>query len=117
MGKHRGQYGRVWPLLHPRYRRVTTRAFWESCQRKRARVADGIEWISIKATDAYADRIALPLLGTVPVVAVSIEAKFEYLGAKRTVRDTVYWMRLNGKWIGLWEPETYRAYKAHRCPA
>ena len=24
----RGQYGKVWPLLHPRYQRVTTRAFW-----------------------------------------------------------------------------------------
>ena len=26
----RGQYGKVWPRLHPRYRAVTTRIFWES---------------------------------------------------------------------------------------
>src|SRR5262245_42749682 len=66
----RGQYGKVWPLLHPRYQRVTTRAFWEACQRKRARQTAGVKWISVKATQAYPDRITLPLLGSIPVVAV-----------------------------------------------
>ena len=85
----RGQYGKVWPLLHPRYQRVTTRAFWEKCQRKRAAKTAGVEWLSVKATDAYADRITLPLLGRVSVVAVSVEAKIDYLGTTRTVRDTL----------------------------
>src|SRR5262245_10967746 len=70
-----GQYGKVWSLLHPRYQRVTTRAFWEACQRKRARQTAGVKWISVKATDAYGpDRITLPLLGSIPVVAVRVEA-------------------------------------------
>ena len=113
----RGQYGRVWPILHPRYQRVTTRSFWEECQRKEARKTQGVEWLSIRATDAYGDRITLPLLGRVNVVAVSVEANVEYLGAKRTIRDTLYWMKVGGKWRGLWGPETYRAYRVHRCPA
>ena len=25
-----GQYGAAWAYLHPRFKRVTTRAFWES---------------------------------------------------------------------------------------
>ena len=112
----RGQYGRAWPLLHPRYQRVTTRAFWETCQRKQAQADPGIEWLSIRATDAYADRVTVPLLGRVSVVAVSIEAKYEYLGATRTARDTLYWTKVNGKWRGLWKPEQYRAYRAKRCP-
>jgi hypothetical protein len=113
----RAQYGKVWPLLHPRYQRVTTRAFWEACQRKRAKKTAGVEWLSVKATDAYSDRITLPLLGSIPVVAVSVEARNEYLGTKRTVRDTLYWTTLKWKWVVLWDRATYRAYKAHRCPA
>ena len=112
----RGQYGFVWPLLNPQYRRVTTRAFWEACQRKRARQTAGVKWISVKATDAYPDRITLPLLGAIPVVAISVEAKFTYLGSTRTVRDTFYWLNGDRGFTSLWDPATYRAYEAHRCP-
>jgi hypothetical protein len=113
----RGEYGKVWPLLHPRYQLVTTRAFWESCQRKKAASQTGIEWLSIKATDAYPDRVTLPLLGNVRVTAVTIEAKIEYLGSRHTVTDTNYWIKIGSRWRGTWKPEVYRAYKAHRCPA
>jgi hypothetical protein len=112
----RGQYGKVWPLLHPRYQRVTTRSFWEECQREQARKTVGIEWLSVRATDAYDDKVTLPLLGRVSAVAVSMEAKIDYLGLKRTIRDTVYWAKVSGRWRGLWKPETYRAYQADRCP-
>lgn len=113
----RGQYGRVWPLLHPRYQRVTTRAFWEACQRKRARKTAGVKWLSVKAPVAYPTGVTLPLLGSIPVVAVIVDSKFKHLGKTQTVRDTHYWAPLNGWWVALWDPETYRAYKAHRCPA
>ena len=125
----RGQYGKVWPLLHPRYQRVTTRAFWEACQRKHARKTAGVKWLSVKATAAYPDRVTLPLLGKVPAVAVIVEAKIKHGGRTQTVRDTHYWAPLHwtvgrdgsvtgdGNWVSLWDPVTYRAYKAHRCPA
>jgi hypothetical protein len=113
----RGQYGKVWPLLHPRYQRVTTRAFWEACQRKRAQKKAGVEWISVKSTGAYPDRITLPLLGSIPVVAVGIEARLKYRGTMQTVRETHYWTPYGSWWASLWEPATYRAYKAHRCPS
>jgi hypothetical protein len=79
-----------------------------------------VKWISVKATAAYPDRITLPLLGSIPVVAISVEAKNRYHGSTRTVRDTHYWTntKLNGyeAFTSLWDPATYRAYKAHRCP-
>ena len=103
-------------FLHPRYQRATTRAFWESCKRKAAAKQTGIEWLSIKAIDAYPDRVTLPLLGTIPVIAVTVEAKFTYLGTKHTVSDTNYWAKVVPQWKGFWKPEQYRAYKAHRCP-
>ena len=111
------QYGKVWPRLHPRYQRVTTRAFWENCQRKAGTKAAGTEWLSIKATDSFPDRLSFPLLGTLRVTAVTIEARIvTYLGTRHTVRDTRYWIKLGSTWRGLWQAETYRAYKAHRCP-
>jgi hypothetical protein len=112
----RGQYGKVWVLLHPRYQRVVGRAFWESCQRRRARKTVGVEWLSVRATDDYRDRLPFALLGTLSVTAVSLEAKIDYLGTKRTIRDTIYWIRVGGRWRGLWDRATYRAYATKRCP-
>jgi len=112
----RGQYGKIWPSLHPRYRAVTTRAFWESCQRKRADARAGVEVLSVKVSETYPDRITLPLLGRVAVTAVSVELRVNYLGEPSTVRDTLYVMKVSGTWFGLWDPETYRAYRAKRCP-
>jgi len=40
-------------------------------------------------------------------------ARCKYRGTTHKVSDTNYWKRLNGVWRGLWQPETYRAYKAH----
>jgi hypothetical protein len=112
----RGQYGRVWVRLHPAHQRVTSRAFWESCQRKRAAATAGIDWLSIKATATYPDRVVVPVLGLTRVTAVTITARYKYLGSRHTESDTNYWKRVNGIWRGLWQPETYRAYKTGHCP-
>jgi hypothetical protein len=111
------QYGKVWAYLHPRYQRVTTRAFWESCKRKLAEER-GVVFFDVQAIDAYPDRVTLPLLGTTRVIAVTLEAKM--IDHQRTVGvtyDTHLWVKVGSEWKGLWTPEQYRAYKAHRCPA
>jgi len=111
------QYGKVWASLHPRYRLVTTRAFWESCKRKEAQKRAWIEWGSIRAIDAYPDRVTLPLLGTIRVTAVTLLAEIaDAAGTPGTIIDTHLWVKLGSHWKGLWTPEQYRAYKAHRCP-
>ena len=56
-------------------------------------------------------------MGTISVTAVTIEAKVDYLGAKRTISDTNYCVKVGSAWKGFWKPEDYRAYKARRCPA
>jgi hypothetical protein len=110
-------YGEVWAHLHPRYQRVTTRAFWESCKRKLA-AKRGVTWIEVRAIDAYPDRVTLPLLGTIRVTAVSLQATVEDRnGTFGTASDTHLLVKVGSEWKGLWTPEQYRAYKAHRCPA
>jgi hypothetical protein len=84
---------------------VTTREFWESCQRKAASANSGVEWLSIRVTSTYPDRLRFPLLGLTSVTAVTVTARIEYLGAKHTISDTNYWVRVAGKWRGLWKPE------------
>jgi hypothetical protein len=111
------QYGAVWAYLHPRYQRVTTRAFWESCKRK---LADkrGVEFFDVRAIDAYPDRVTLPLLGTTRVTAVTLQAKFvDRQGGFGTASDTHLWVKVGSEWKALWTLEQYRAYKAHHCPA
>ena len=104
-----GQYGKVWARLHPRYQRVTTREFWESCQRKRAAARAGVDWLSIKVDATYPDRRRFPVLGLTNVTAVTVSARVELLGTKHTITDTNYWVKIGGKWRGLFDPADYRA--------
>jgi hypothetical protein len=80
-----------------------------------SRVVD-IEWLSIRVTDIYPDRLRLPLLGRVRVTAVTVTARIRYLSDERTVTDTNYWVKVGDTWRGLWDPEAYAAYAKHRCP-
>jgi hypothetical protein len=112
------QYGQVWARLHPSYQQVTTRAFWGSCQLEVAAQAAELEWVSVKATDAYPDRVKRPLLGTVPVTVVTIQAQAKINGKTPiTFTDTNYWVKVGSSWRALWKPDTYAAYSARGCPA
>jgi hypothetical protein len=112
----RGQYGKVWSRLHPRHQRVTSREFWESCQRKRANAVASVEWLSIRVTSTYPDRVRIPGLGRTNVTALTTTARVEVLGTKRTISETNYWVRIGDMWRGLWDQETYAAYAKGRCP-
>ena len=114
----RAQYGKVWGKLHPRYQKVTTRAFWESCQRTKDGDAAGLVVHSVRATNEYADEIRFPLLGTQKVRAVTLEMRYSHplLGKNRKLTDTVYAVRWGATWKALWEPTTHSAYAKHRCP-
>jgi len=118
-GNVRAQYGKVWSKLHPRYQRVTTRAFWEACQRKKDKAAAGIDVHAIRAIDEYPDTVTLPVLGSVKVRAVTLEMRYSHplLGINKKMVDTVYALKWGSTWKGLWEPETYTAYAKWRCPA
>jgi hypothetical protein len=111
-----GQYGRVWQTLEPRYRRVVPRPVWEACQRRNAKRLEGAQVSGVKVTDSYPDVITLPLLGRKHVVAVTSQATVEIAGQRRTVTGTSYYAKVGGRWYALWQPETFRAYKARRCP-
>jgi hypothetical protein len=82
-----GQYGRVWQTLDPRFQKVTTRTFWESCKRKNA--PEGITVQSIKAIDSYSDSMTLPVVGHVNVEAVTLRMRYTHPALKgiQTVTD------------------------------
>lgn len=111
------QYGRVWQALDPRFQKVTTRAFWQSCKEKNGPAA--ITMRSLKAIDSYSDAMTLPVVGHVKVEAVTLQLKFTTpaLSGVQTVTDTVYFTRYRGTWKGLWTQADYQAYSHHRCPA
>lgn len=115
----RAQYGKVWSKLHPRYQRVTTRAFWESCQRKEAKDTAGLEVHSLTAIEEHPDIVTLPLLGKLKVRAVTMEMRYSHplLGNNKKLTDTVYAVKWGTTWKGLWKPESYAAYAKRRCPA
>jgi hypothetical protein len=114
----RAQYGKLWGTLHPRYQKVTTRTFWEFCQRTRDRDAAGLKVHSVKATAEYPDELRFPLLGTLKVRAVTLEMRYSHplLGKNRKLTDTVYVVRSGATWKALWEPTTHSAYAKRRCP-
>ena len=101
MGERTPEYGKVWATLHPRYQRVTTRAFWESCKRKLAEKR-GFSGFRIRAIDAYPDRVTLPLLGTIRVIAVTLQARIvdrqRDLG---TASDTHLWVKVGSRVEGV----------------
>jgi hypothetical protein len=114
----RAQYGTGWGKLHPRYQKVTTRAFWEYCQRIRDRDAAGLVVHAVKATNEYAAELKFPLLGTQKVRAVTLEMRYSHplVGKNRKLTDTVWVVRWGATWKVMWETTTYGAYAKHRCP-
>jgi hypothetical protein len=111
-----GQYGRVWARLHPRYRAVTTRAFWETCKRRRAAALRSVEWLGVRAVEQHPDRIRLPLLGSIKVTAVTLRVRYRSDDSVASETDTLYFRYDNGRWWGLWDSDAYRAYKSRTCP-
>jgi hypothetical protein len=116
-----GQFGKVWDTMHPTYQKIVGRSFWQSCKVAQANKtsAMGVEFdaSSVHVTDSFTDTITLPVLGRVNVTAVTLAAKFKYLGATHSVTDTVNYTKVGGKWKGLWTPAQFKAYKNHKCPA
>jgi hypothetical protein len=112
-----GQYGRIWQTLHPAYQKVVSRSFWQACKVASANKTASVDFASLDITDTYADTLTFPVLGRLDVTAVTASMKYKYLGTTHTTADTVYFIRVGGQWKGLWDTATYKAYKAHRCPA
>jgi hypothetical protein len=112
----RGQYGKVWAVIHPKYQAVTTRAAWEKCRRQKAAKIKGIEWLSFGAPKSSSATMKLPLLGSVKYEVVTVQARFKYRGTNYSDSSTIAWTIVNGHWRGLWSSREFADYKAGRCP-
>src|SRR5205823_4676761 len=74
------RFDRVWPTIHPRYRRLVSRRFWEMCKHRQYDALRGVRVLGVKATGSHPDTVAYPLLGLLRVQTVTIQFDFHYLG-------------------------------------
>jgi hypothetical protein len=114
----KGQYGKIWSVLHPLHQETTTRGEWESCKREEAQGRAGMKINEVEVVESYPDSYDDPAIGVVDAVAVTVRMKFEHplLEGEQEATDTLHVLNVDGAWRGLWEPATYEAYVAGRCP-
>jgi hypothetical protein len=116
--KTRGQLDKPWAYVHPRYKRVVSRAFYDSCLRKQlARLARyNYKLLSTDTAEVHPFRMSLPPFGMIKVYPVTVTAHIEAMGQKKTDTNTEYWTRVKGQWRTVWAPSMYFAAVKHRCP-
>jgi hypothetical protein len=110
-----GKYETIWANLHPRYRAATTKAHFLRCQAQQGKALAPLKLRSVEATTTEAGTVEFPPLGQTSVVVVNVALTFTDPKAQR-IANAVYWTRLKSRWVGLWTPSSYAAFKAGRCP-
>ena len=114
----RGAFGAQWDVLHPKYKRVVTKAKFVSCERK---AAAGLGKLNIKGVQAQGTRVfqaTLPLLGKVEVEGVTLLITYSRANVKgnKLAEVELFWVKNGGKYARIVVPDEYTAYKAGRCP-
>lgn len=110
-------YNAVWNVIDLTDRNAVSKASWTACVGK-------------FVTDTAADRIVkiswagtrhlpttLPLLGHVQLQDIRLQVLYTSHGTK-TLQATVleaFWIEVHGKWVAVWIPAQYDAYKVGKC--
>jgi hypothetical protein len=113
-----GTVGVQWDALHPKYKAVVSKAKFVSCERKAAGDVGKITVLHVAAEGTNVVTAKLPLLGSVAVNDVTLAVVYRK-GAEKSSRiaelDSL-WVSHRGKWVRIYTPTEYKAYKAGRCP-
>jgi hypothetical protein len=103
-----GQYGRQYDLLHPAQQAAVTRDAYMNCK-----AADtSIKVSDSKATEEYDETITVPLVGTIPTRAVTME----YHVGELVQHSTFHLIDVDGAWRWSLSPDELAAYQAGDCP-
>jgi hypothetical protein len=113
-----GNQGSQWDTLHPGYKAVVSRARFVACERQAAAAVGKITIVGISAEGTRVFRTKLPLLGTVNVNAVTVAVTYRRGGSKSAQIAEIdsLWVAHKGRWVRIYTPADYAAYKAGNCP-
>ena len=113
-----GAVGAQWDALHPKYKAVVSKTKFVSCERKAAAGIGKIKVLDVAAEGTNVVQAKLPLLGSVAVNDVTLAVVYRK-GAEQSSRiaelDSL-WVSHRGRWVRIYTPAEYKAYKAGRCP-
>ena len=114
----KGQHGVRWEALHPKYQAVVSKARFVACERKNAAALGQLSIVGVQAEGTSVFHEAMPALGTVDVNAVTLAITFRQGVQKqdRIAEVESLWVTYKGRWVQLYSPDEYNAYKAGKCP-
>ncbi len=89
-----------------------------SCERKAAAAIGKITVLDISAEGTQIVRAKLPLLGTTEVsdVTLAITYRKGAKGSSQLAELDSLWVAHKGRWVRIYTPTEYAAYKAGKCP-
>jgi hypothetical protein len=114
----KGNHGQRWDALHPKYKAVVSKARFVACERKAAAGLGKIKVIGVQAEGTSVYHVTLPLLGAVDVNDVTLAITFRRPADKANQLAEVesFWVANRGRWVHVYTPDEYKAYKAGKCP-
>jgi hypothetical protein len=113
-----GKHDVRWAALHPKDQAVTTKAFFVGCERKNAAGLEGVTVTRVDPEGTSVYHLKLPGIGTVDVNDVTLAITFRRGSSKQAKIAEVesLWVSYKGRWVQVYSPDEYAAYKAGRCP-
>lgn len=103
----RGQWGRVWDLLHPEHQAIVSRDFYAQCLR-----SETFPDYDISADEVFTETIAVPELGDVETTAVTLRFENED-GSEFLTRHVI---DVDGEWRWILNEEAISAVESGECP-
>jgi hypothetical protein len=113
-----GNHAQRWDALHPKYKAVVSKARFVACERQASAGLGKIKVIGVQAEGTSVYHVKLPLLGTVDVNDVTLAITFRRGTGKTNQIAEVesLWVANHGRWVHVYSPDEYNAYKAGKCP-
>jgi hypothetical protein len=114
----KGNHGQRWDALHPKYKAAVTKSRFVACERKAAAGLGKIKVIAVQAEGTSVFHMKMPLLGTVDVNDVTLAITFRRPSDKvdQIAEVESLWVANRGRWVHVYTPDEYNAYKAGKCP-
>ena len=97
---------------------VVSKARFVACERQASAGLGKIKVIGVQAEGTSVYHVKLPLLGTVDVNDVTLAITFRRGTSKTDQIAEVesLWVANHGRWVHVYTPDEYNAYKAGKCP-
>jgi len=112
----KGEHGVRWAALHPKYQAVVSKGRFVACERRNAAALGQIKVADVDAEGTSVFHTTMPALGTVDVNDVTLAITFRRGNQAQIAEVESLWVAYKGRWVHLYSPDEYKAYKAGKCP-